>query len=85
MSMMPNFFDTAQSTYCVTPSTYVPLGSVHGRDGTADPHDQSLTTQALPGSRVFSKGSGCARISGLQQSIPGLKQSRDGNRLTDRV
>ena len=30
MSMMPNFFDTAQSTYCVTPSTYEPLGSVHG-------------------------------------------------------
>lgn len=30
MSMMPNFFDTAQSTYCVTPSTYEPLRSVHG-------------------------------------------------------
>lgn len=29
MSMMPNFFDTAQSTYCVTPSTYEPLESVH--------------------------------------------------------
>lgn len=30
MSMTPNFFDTAQSTYCVTPSTYEPLGSVRG-------------------------------------------------------
>lgn len=32
MSMMPNFFDTAQSTYCVTPSTYEPFGSVHGSE-----------------------------------------------------
>lgn len=30
MSMMPNFFVTAQSTYCVTPSTYEPFGSVNG-------------------------------------------------------
>lgn len=30
MSMMPNFFDTAQSTYCVTPSTYQPVRLARG-------------------------------------------------------
>lgn len=60
------------------------LGVSTQEHGIVKLHDQSLTTQALPGSKVLVKGSGCAMISGLQQSIFSLNHPGDRNRLTDR-
>lgn len=74
MSMIPYPLDAAQSTYLVTPSTCDAHVSTTIQVGVTT--SKQLTTQALLGSMVLFRGSGCARSSGLSLSVVHIVSSK---------